>query len=340
VLLRRKARPETVATYRRQLDQRILPAFGSRKIAAIRPNDIGNFINDLKTAPTQNGRNGTLRPGSIRRIFGPLNAVLRYAVDADYIRANPARHIQLPDSASLNVDDFEGTALEWSTVVKVAGQTAKVDPMYGLIVRFLACTGLRASELSGLQIGDYSPGSIRVVRTAQRDSKVSNGIRYGKPKSKASRRVVPLMSPGVEAELSAYIDAHPLRDDPTAPLFPTRRFGGEHDRSLRKSDPFNWSRPIDPGNFRRRVFLPACSEVGVCKIRLHDLRVTAGSLWLASGIGLWQVSRYLGHQSPELTARVYAKQLDSSIAVDARRFAAYLAGITDGTVTPLRRFGS
>ncbi len=333
---RTKARPETVAAYRRQLDQWILPTFGSRKVSSIHANDIGDFVNYLKTAPMLNGRPGSLRPATIKRIFGPLKAVLLHALDEGYIKANPARRIELPTEETMGVDTFEGTALEWRTVERVASEAASVDPLFGLIVRFLARTGLRASELSGLRVGDYRPGWIGVDRTAQRDGRAPDGIRYGKPKSKTSRRSVPLGG-DIEAELVAYLADHPRKAEPDAPLFPTRFAGGEHDRALRKADPFNWSRPIDPGNFRRRVFDPACAAAGVGKIRLHDLRVTCGSLMLAAGIDLFHVSRYLGHSSPDLTARVYAKVLVGSAEQDAARFAAYCGGVEDGTVTPIRR---
>jgi integrase len=43
----------------------------------------------------------------------------------------------------------------------------------------------------------------------------------------------------------------------------------------------------------------------------HDLRRTAGSLLLRRGMNIVYVSRYLGHSSPEVTLRVYAKLLDA-----------------------------
>jgi len=333
---RTKARPVTITKYRLILERWIYPEFGSRRVATIRTEHIGRFVNRLKTEPCRGTRSGTLRPSTIRRIFQPLNAVLRYAVDEEYLRVNPARRIELPDEASMGVETFEGTALSWSIVKKVADSAAEIHPMYGLVVRFLARTGLRGAELSGLRVGDHREGWISVERTITRDRNEPDGLREGKPKSRNSRRSVPL-GPDIDAEIREYLACHPSRSDPAAPLFPNRVAGGEHDLSIRRSDPFDWSRPINPDTFRSRVFVPACVRAGIPRVRLHDLRVTYGSLMLAAGIDLWHVSRYLGHSSPDLTAKVYAKLLTGSATQDAARMAAYCEGTDDGTVTTFRR---
>ncbi len=335
---RTKARPETIAKYRSMLELWIYPEFGTGRINTIRTEDVGRFVNRLKAEQPRNHRSksATLRPGTIRRIYQPFNAVMRYAVDEEYVRANPCRRIELPDEDSMGVDTFEGTALPWPTVTKIADAASETHPIYGLVTRFLARTGLRGSELSGLRVGDYRPSWISVERTITRDSKQANGLREGKPKSKTSRRSVAL-GPDIEAELQEYLAGHPRRDEPDAPLFPARAFGGEHDMTLRKSDPFDWSRPIDSGALRRRVFVPACGKAGVPKVRLHDLRVTYGSLMIAAGNDLWDVSHQLGHASIDLTSRVYAKMLPGSAEQNAARLAAYCEGVSDGTVTLLRK---
>jgi integrase len=112
-----------------------------------------------------------------------------------------------------------------------------------------------------------------------------------------------------------------------APVFPERLRGSK--------TKFQYDRPIDPGNFRRRVFDPACAAAGIGKCRLHDLRHTAGSLWLAAGVSLFNVSRYLGHSSVDFTARRYGHVLETSARDDAARFSAYRAGVESGRVVQL-----
>ena len=45
------------------------------------------------------------------------------------------------------------------------------------------------------------------------------------------------------------------------------------------------------------------------QIKLHELRHTAGSLWLEAGVSLHRVSRWLGHSNTRITERVYVHLL-------------------------------
>ncbi len=333
---RTRARPQTLTRYRSLLELWAFPEFGARRLDTIKPGDVGRFVNHLKSAPLLNGRQGSMRPATMRRVLWPVSAVFDFAVEQEYIRRNPASGIKLPDEEALGVDTFAGRALTWGEVTRIADQAALAVPLHGLLVRFLARTGLRAGELSGLRVCDYEPGWITVEQTCTRDGKAPDGLRYGKPKSRTSRRRVRLGA-DIDREVREWVEAHPRREEPGAPLFPSRQPGGEWSEA-RTADPFDWSRPIDPGTFRRRVFEPACVRAGIVgRIRLHDLRHTCGSLWLASGVSLFSVSRYLGHSSTDFTARVYGHVLHASAERDAELFAAYCAAETSGEVIPLRR---
>jgi len=331
---RTKARPQTVDKYRRMLEVWVYPKLGARRINTIRPADLGHFVNGLKGAPLANGRAGTLRPTTIRRIWWPVHAVFDFAADHEYVRRSPATNIDLPDNDSMSVEPFEGRALTWAEVERIAVAAEWTEPVYGLVIRFLAHTGLRASELSGLRVGDVTPDGVRVQQTVSRDSREPGGLRRGAPKSKTSRRTVALSSE-MAADVRAYLADHPRRHVPDAPLFPSRWSTAEWSE-LRTADPFNWDRPIDPGTFRRRVFDPACVRAGVGKVRLHDLRHTCGSLSLAAGMSLFAVSRRLGHSSPDFTARVYGHEYRSSAQTDAEALSAFCSAEASVRVVPLR----
>ncbi|ORA61085.1 hypothetical protein BST23_22350 [Mycolicibacterium elephantis] len=129
--------------------------------------------------------------------------------------------------------------------------------MYALAVLFAAYTGVRASELQGLQVGDVTlsdipgtVGNVRVVRTKKKvraaegaladgesthgslssqskGGSLSSTTRWieGTPKSDAStNRVVPL-APWLADDLRDYLTTvHPFAGKhPHAPLFPGRR---------------------------------------------------------------------------------------------------------------------
>lgn len=55
----------------------------------------------------------------------------------------------------------------------------------------------------------------------------------------------------------------------------------------------------------RKAFYRLCRLAEVRRLKLHELRHTAGSLWLEAGISLVRVSRWLGHSDTRITERVY-----------------------------------
>ena len=76
--------------------------------------------------------------------------------------------------------------------------------------------------------------------------------------------------------------------------------------------------PIDPRNLNRD-FAAICKRAGLEHWHPHELRHSAASLMLASGVKLHVVSEVLGHASIRMTADVYGHILapDRQVAADA-----------------------
>lgn len=66
-------------------------------------------------------------------------------------------------------------------------------------------------------------------------------------------------------------------------------------------------------NLRRRTMHPAAAEAGVPWLGFHTFRHTCGSMLIARGRNIVQVSRWLGHHSPAFTLTVYAHLLDDGV---------------------------
>jgi integrase len=141
----------------------------------------------------------------------------------------------------------------------------------------------------------------------------------GTPKSKTSKRTVPL-PPWLATRLAAYLaDTHPFADNPTAVLWP-RRLHGNH---VVKPQ-LDWSAPLDLNGLQSKIIRPALEAIGLPAsrpgsstddgtvlpatkgVRLHDLRHTAAVLWLSNGVHFIQVAKWLGHSSYVLTLTTYA----------------------------------
>jgi integrase len=62
---------------------------------------------------------------------------------------------------------------------------------------------------------------------------------------------------------------------------------------------------LQPNLFRHRQFAPALIEAKLTGLRIHDLRHTAVSLWIASGADVKRVAARAGHASTSFTLDRY-----------------------------------
>jgi integrase len=253
---------------------------------------------------------------------------MKYALRHKAVTANPCDAVDF--SASRATGDhgaFEHHPLTAEQVGRLSAAIAgdvegmPAYPAYGLMVEFMAYTGLRASEVAGLEVGDltFTPGpkcSVKVARTKER--KAGQWV-TGTPKSKKSRRTVPL-PPWLTTKLADYLaNTHPRSAEPYAPLWPSRKNGGGYRATgQRYAVPLDWSQPLAMGAFYDTIFRPALVAVGLPAstpatrdtsatrgVRLHDLRHTFAVLQLSAGVHFMQVSKWLGHSTFTLTLDVY-----------------------------------
>jgi integrase len=80
---------------------------------------------------------------------------------------------------------------------------------------------------------------------------------------------------------------------------------------------------VRAGLFRRRFWLPAVDAAGLAPLRIHDLRHTAVSLWIAEGTHPKQVAVVAGHTSVSVVldryGHLYPHQDDSLVDALERR---------------------
>lgn len=175
------------------------------------------------------------------------------------------------------------------------------------IILTLGLTGLRWGELAALRVRDVQelPCPALRVHRSKPDGQPVRTTKSGKS------RTVPLVE-----EAAALLLPRLAGRKPDALIFPNAS-GGYRSNN----------------NFKRDVHW---SEVGKGR-RIHDLRHTAATLWLASGVDLKTVQAWLGHSSAKLTADTYAHYLgsDADTAAVARLNAAL--GGTPGLRTPSRK---
>ncbi len=167
---------------------------------------------------------------------------------------------------------------------------------------FLGLSGLRWGEAAGLQVGDLidSPGPGLRVQRAVLSSRTDGTVYVDTLKTKRAR-TVPLV-----AELVPHVE---------------RWADGKPQDAWLISAPGGG--PLNEGNWKRSVRWPQALEaVGRPRLRVHDLRHTAASLWLAAGADPKVVQRILGHASAAMTMDLYGHLIDRNLWEAAARVAA------------------
>ena len=395
---RHDVKPRTRAAYENLLaektrkrgeDLSIAATFNHRPINSITREQISKWI----TALSEAGKSSR----TIRHHYIVVRAVLAQAVADHRITSNPAALVKLPKNTTPTVIDDPRQFLSTTQVSVLVENTPWPFNIY---IHLAAYSGLRAGELAGLQIGDiqlsYPASQIRhdtqlstaggvqlsksgLLRVERTIIALNGELRYDSPKTKGSRRKVPLTQ-ATTALLTEYLSQHPRRDVDVAPLFPNVRTNvseanaspspkgtpadqpqpvkpeanaspvpnGTAAHRQAVSLVLDWSEPLRHSNFYRLVFKPAIAQTNEnaespiipTDLTFHALRHTYASLSIAAGITPLVLSRRMGHAKVSTTLDVY-----SHLFTDDESTAADMAALealsapASTNVVPMRKRG-
>jgi integrase len=280
-------RPGTAIEYRRDLETYILPRIGGVRMGALDARKVRRLAYDLREERTTRAPSGRSW-STVRRILAPFSVMLSAAAEDAVIPAKP-----WPRLPTARRDPTKRRHLTIEELVRLLG--ALSAPEDRLLVRFLAETGLRVSELKALRWSDLELGDKPTV-VVRRRHRLLDGEQ--ETKSERSAGSVP-----IARELSRELKAHQLR----------RGHPG------RDALVFTNSRGdrLDEGNLRRRVLDPACRRAGLEPIGFHVLRHTHGTIVAAATRDVRAVQRRLRHASASFTLDTYIHLLDDRAGVDA-----------------------
>jgi integrase len=241
-----QAEPVTIAKLRWLLGK-ATGTLGEKRIADLSPKDVYAW-------------RLTVPEGHRFEATQALRQVLNRAVAWGVLDFNPAKRcVANPQRRPKEKRPFES----WAQIEAIA---SRLGPVYGPMVIFGAATGLRPSELFGLEQHDVDRElGVVYVRRAFANGRIKN------TKTGLSTRAVPLQAKAVEA-----LDRLPASVNPI--LFPNVR-GGR----------------IDFRVFGRRHWRPAQIAAGVEPVRgLYDMRHTYATFALRAGVPVFAVSRFIG----------------------------------------------
>ncbi len=254
------------------------PRFGNWPVASITAAEVPSWVGSLVARG--------LAPSTATRALATLRSILAFAVADERVQHNVAAAARKPTSGHPR---REGQALilgEVHTLTEACkGRDRDVVPV-------MALAGLRWGELAGLQVGDrvWAPGAgLRLQRAVLASG---GGALYVDTLKNKRARTVPLV-----AELLPVVDRWSAGKAPDAWLFDAPEGG-----ALRES---NWKRSVG--------WSAATAAAGLQGFRVHDLRHTAASVWLAAGADPKVVQRVLGHASAAMTMDLYGHLVDSNL---------------------------
>jgi integrase len=259
----RPLRLSTLADYRSAYRRHLGPRLGRTLLADID----GATIADLVVALTNDG----VRAKRLSNVLVPLRACLSWHRRIGAFPRDPTGWF---DAAAPAADERRILTIE-----QVERLVAATPRHYRALTATLAWTGLRLGELRALTWSDVDLDRrlITVDKTRYRQ-------RLQRATKNGEMRRVPV-PPHLADELASWHRSLRAADDD--PVFTTTR-----------------GTPVDGDDFRRRVFIPSLERAGLDpSTRIHDLRHTSASLYLASGATVREVMEIHGWKRMETALR-------------------------------------
>lgn len=261
ICVERKLKVNTMRSHRSKVDQYIRPNLGRHRLDKLAPEHVRALYAKM--------RSDGLAEGTVRQTHAVLRRALKVAVREHKTPYNVAAMIDPPGTEVTN-------PREPLTLAEARRLLSDGDLRWWVALYL----GLRQSEALALSWGDVDldAGIINIRRTLVREK--GKGLVFGTPKSRASRRPVPLPPKA----LAHFKLAHATATDigPEALVFNINGRAIDH-----RADWQRWRDALDVHGIEGRA--------------LHAARHTAASLLEAEGVPDRMVAQILGQASVKVT---------------------------------------
>jgi integrase len=284
----------TQKRYRQTLTLHLLPAFGKSRLCDIGTIDLQRFVlqkmeSGLSWESANHFRNLMSKAFEMARMWGFHSA------------GNPARGVSLPEKRPVR----EKQALQPNQILHLL--TLLREPARTLVLLGVL-TGMRIGEILGLRRKDvnFAIGQLQIEQACYR------GL-LGSPKTKGSRRTLPLPTALVGALIQIYERAPRVAEDDL--VFQTRN-----------------GTPLNDTNLLHHHLKPAGWKIGMPSLSWHTLRRTHATLLQSSGASLKDAQTQLGHSKMSTTLEIYTVPIPAHLRLAVENLAQL---VTNGDELPL-----
>ncbi len=270
--------PRTHQGYELVVRRHIVPALGRKRLKALGVADVRRLVQTLNDSG--------LGVRTVQQVHAVLRNALEQAVRDEAVARNVAKLVKVK-TPTYEVGRGLTVAQAKSLLHAVSGE--RLQALYVLAIYL----GLRRAEVLGLRWDDIDLDAerLQVTQTLQR---VEGSLQLLPPKTRHSRRTVPLPPPCVEA-----LRQHRARQDrERLALGPAWTDSGLVFTTTTGT-------PIEPDNLRRS-WDKVREATGDPPARFHDLRHTCVSLLLDAGTPPHVVREIVGHSAIDVTMTIYA----------------------------------
>lgn len=283
----------TYRSYHSMIYGKIRRYFERRKdltVGSIRSKDIDEFYNQLFE--------DNVVSNTVIHYHAVLRKAFQQAFKDELIEANPFDRVDRPKK-----NKFQGENYSEEELLALLKLT-KDDPIYPAIM-FAGGLGLRRSEALGVRWSriDFEERCVlldtKIVETKENGKTHIQAIE--EMKNKSSHRTLPL--PEQVYELLVEIKA---KQELYKKMFKSS-YSREYDDYVCVNQLGELMKP----SYVTEHFAAIIQDLGLRKIRFHDLRHTFASVLINNDVPLINVSRFLGHSDISTTANIYA-HLDKS----------------------------
>jgi integrase len=270
--------------YQFNLDKYVIPTLGSLRLCDVSRATIQQALLTFK-------RKG-YSTSTLHAIRVTVSKVLQTAVESGYLERNPTHGIKIGNRQSY-------TPRVFLTPPQVKDLLVKLAEPCRTVVLTAVLTGMRIGEILALRWNrvDFLRGNIEVSET------YSDG-RFGSPKTRSSRRVIP-MSSALCKVLGSYRVAC-IHKEPDDLVFCTSK-----------------GTPLSPKNLYNRALAPTCDKLSLPRVSWHSFRHANATLMGEVGESIKTAQAILGHSDLETTLNTYMHAIPDS----QRRAVERVAGV-------------